>query len=79
MLIDGEWGCGKTYFVTHELLDVITDYENENNKRKVRYISLYGCKSVEEVEENIYCSMLDEQFYEKYNQIRNVDDFYGEK
>lgn len=79
MLIDGEWGCGKTYFVTHELLDAITDYEKKHSKRKVRYISLYGCKSVDEVEENIYCSMLDEQFYEKYNQIRNINDFYGEK
>lgn len=79
MLIDGEWGCGKTYFVTHELLEAIADYENEHTKRKVRYISLYGCKSVEEVEENIYCSMLDEQFYEKYNQISNINDFHGEK
>lgn len=79
MLIDGEWGCGKTYFVTHELLDAITDYEKKHSKRKVHYISLYGCKSVDEVEENIYCSMLDEQFYEKYNQIRNINDFYGEK
>lgn len=79
LLIDGEWGCGKTYFVTHELLEAIADYENEHTKRKVRYISLYGCKSVEEVEENIYCSMLDEQFYEKYNQIRNINDFHGEK
>lgn len=79
LLIDGEWGCGKTYFVTHELLDAITDYENEHTKRKVRYISLYGCKSVEEVEENIYCSMLDEQFYEKYSKLRNIEDFHGEK
>ena len=79
LLIDGQWGCGKTYFVTHELLDAITDYENEHNKRKVRYISLYGCKSVEEVEENIYCSMLDEQFYEKYSEFRKMNDYYGEK
>lgn len=79
ILIDGEWGCGKTYFVTHELLDAITDYEKKHSKRKVRYISLYGCKSVDEVEENIYCSMLDEQFYEKYYKIKKGDNFYGEK
>lgn len=79
ILIDGEWGCGKTYFVTHELLDTITDYENEHTKRKVRYISLYGCKSVDEVEENIYCSMLDDRFYKLYNRLRKTYNFYGHK
>ncbi len=48
VLIDGEWGSGKTYFVKNILKEKI---EAEN--RRVKYISLYGCKSIEDIRENL--------------------------
>lgn len=79
ILIEGEWGCGKTYFVLNDLQTAIDEYEEKNTKRKVRYISLYGCKSVEEIEENLYWSIVDEQFYEKYEKITRSDNYFGKE
>lgn len=79
ILIEGEWGCGKTYFVLNDLQTAIDKYEEKNTKRKVRYISLYGCKSVEEIEENLYWSIVDEQFYEKYEKITHSENYFGKE
>ena len=51
ILIDGEWGCGKTYFVKKKLSPVLK--ENEK-KYKVIYTSLYGLETCKEIKENIY-------------------------
>lgn len=54
VLIDGEWGSGKTYFVNHSLCRAIEKQEKEGDKpRLIKYISLYGCKSMADVQENI--------------------------
>lgn len=53
VLIDGEWGSGKTYFAKNILSDAIRKQEEENQKRSIKYISLYGCKSLSDVQENI--------------------------
>lgn len=51
ILIDGEWGCGKTYFVKHILLDKIKELEQDSSKRTAKYISLYGCKTIQDIQE----------------------------
>ena len=51
ILIDGEWGCGKTYFVEKKLIPALK--ENEK-KYKVIYTSLYGLETCSEIKENIY-------------------------
>lgn len=79
ILIEGEWGCGKTYFVLNDLHTTIEKYELSHTKRTVRYISLYGCKSVEEIEENLYWSIIDEQFYKKYEQIIPSESYFGKE
>ena len=54
VLIDGEWGSGKTYFVNNSLTKKITEREATLEKpRSVKYISLYGCKNILDVQENI--------------------------
>ena len=54
VLIDGEWGSGKTYFVNNTLTPEIEDQEKKSNThRAVKYISLYGCKNMTDVQENI--------------------------
>lgn len=51
ILIDGEWGCGKTYFVKHILLNKIKELEQDSSKRIAKYISLYGCKTLQDIQE----------------------------
>ena len=54
ILIDGEWGSGKTYFVKNALSEEIKKQEEVKEKsRQIKYISLYGCKSINDVQENI--------------------------
>ena len=61
VLIDGEWGCGKTYYIKNSLIEAIVSHEGEKeNGRKVKYISLYGCKSVQDIQENLVWSVAEE-------------------
>lgn len=60
VMIDGEWGCGKTYFIKKILQDKLEKHEKEkeekdktNKARRVVYISLYGVKSLDEVSKQI--------------------------
>lgn len=61
VMIDGEWGSGKTYFVKEVLIPQLNKIEkakkieNEEYKpRKFLYISLYGMKSVDDISKQIY-------------------------
>ena len=54
VMIDGDWGSGKTYFLTHSLMDIIQNIDNGKSKpRKYAYVSLYGVKSISEVSKEI--------------------------
>lgn len=68
IMIDGEWGCGKTYFIKEYLVDKIEKHEAEKvaktksaretgaeryKERKIIYISLYGIKSTDEISQQI--------------------------
>lgn len=58
VLINGEWGSGKTYFVDRILLQELKDYII------IRY-SLYGVQSAEQVDSDIQRAMLIESFKDK--------------
>ena len=58
ILIDGEWGSGKTYFLKNILKPKIEEYENSKKARKVIYISLYGMVSTEDISNSLYCSIM---------------------
>lgn len=54
IMIDGDWGSGKTYFLTQSLMKSIKDKEvRKKQKRKYAYVSLYGMKSISEVSKKI--------------------------
>lgn len=57
LLIDGEWGSGKSYFVKEYLIPRI-EANNDSKKREFIYLSLYGIKSPEEISRQIYASLL---------------------
>lgn len=62
ILINGEWGSGKTYFVKNSLKNAI-ESNNENNtfeKKSLKYISLYGCKDTEELQEKIIWELVED-------------------
>lgn len=59
VMIDGDWGCGKTYFVKKGLVKAINEQEKERKKyRKVIYISLYGYKTVVDIQDAIAIQLL---------------------
>ena len=58
VLIDGEWGCGKTYFAKHAIKESIEKHKGEH--RIVKYVSLYGCNSVEDIQENLVWELAEE-------------------
>lgn len=61
ILIDGEWGSGKSYFIKEELIPKIEEHykENDNTKNnKIVYISLYGIQSTEDISNQIYINLL---------------------
>lgn len=61
ILIDGEWGCGKTYYIKNSLIEKIEEHEEQkDNCRKVKYISLYGCKNIQDIQENIVWSVAED-------------------
>lgn len=73
LLIDGEWGSGKTYFALNGLKDAIEQHENNNQERELKYISLYGCRTVEEIEEKVLWSVIDKKFFKlKSKLLRKV-------
>lgn len=62
VLIDGEWGAGKTFFVKEKLL---MRMKAELLKKRIYYISLYGVSSSEQIVDEIYSSMIGEIIAEK--------------
>lgn len=75
ILIDGQWGSGKTYFVKNSLIPFIEEINENtavNKKRKKRnsakkpiYISLYGISSISDLMNQIYVNLITKGKYNK--------------
>lgn len=71
ILLDGEWGSGKTYFIRERLVPKLkANYEKEKKEKnkddnlknkKPIYISLYGMEDVKEISKLIYINLLGEK------------------
>ena len=62
IMIDGEWGCGKTYLLENELKstidgEVARTQEGSKRKKKI-YISMYGIKATDEISKEIILQSL---------------------
>lgn len=64
VLLSGEWGCGKTYLIEHDLKDMLKE------KFYILRISLFGITSIEEIHKSVREKWL-EAYYESKN-ISNV-------
>ena len=74
ILIDGEWGSGKTYFVREKLEKKLKKlWEETKREIKFIYVSSYGVKSTNELDSKIYekiiLEFLPEKFKSKYQDI----------
>lgn len=54
VMINGEWGSGKTYFWNNKLRDRLESLSINGKKYKTIYISLYGINSLEEISKKIF-------------------------
>lgn len=71
VMIDGDWGCGKTYFIKKYLIRKLEEHEMKKSieqKRNIIYISLYGIKSTDEVSKQV----LMESYLAKCGEIQDV-------
>lgn len=57
ILIDGEWGCGKTYFYDKKVEALI-----KSEKFVPIYVSLYGLTTIKEVENYIHSKIIEAEF-----------------
>lgn len=69
VMIDGDWGSGKTYFVKEKLLK---ELEREIPEKKIYYITLYGVSSPDEVINEIYTSMFGEIIRRKLGEKKSI-------
>ncbi len=65
VMIDGEWGSGKTYFIKNILMekieqDTISNSSNNEKIKRIIYISLYGVNSTDDISNSIYLSIINE-------------------
>lgn len=58
LMLTGEWGCGKTYFVEHELTE---ELEAGKNRHPVIVASAYGTKDLAEL-----CGAIEAGFISKH-------------
>lgn len=58
LMLTGEWGCGKTYFVEHALTEKL---EAGKNRHPVVVASAYGAKDLAEL-----CGAIEAGFISKY-------------
>ena len=76
ILINGEWGSGKTYFVKNK---IIKEYENQqykseqkNKKIKFIYISTYGVKNTNELDNKIFDSIIGDLLPKEISKFHKV-------
>lgn len=63
IMLSGEWGCGKTFFVKENLIpDLEKDYQ-------VYHISLYGISDTDTIQETIYIQWLSKELLKKFGRI----------
>ena len=54
IMINGEWGSGKTYFWNHKVKNKIESMELNGRRYKTIYMSLYGISNLEEISKKIF-------------------------
>lgn len=73
VMIDGDWGSGKTFFLTHSLMRIMETIDiGKDKRRKYAYVSLYGAKSIDEVTKEIFFQCLGKKNKKKFETVETV-------
>ncbi len=64
LMFTGEWGCGKTYLIDHELKATF-DGQNGREEKVIIRVSLFGVSSVENIHSLVKESWM-EAYYENF-------------
>lgn len=54
IMINGEWGSGKTYFWNHKIRNKIESMQLNGKRYRTIYMSLYGISNLEEISKKIF-------------------------
>ncbi len=73
ILIDGGWGCGKTYFIKH----ILSKELKEKDRERIIYISLYGMESIESISKQIYIEFIAKKSKLGNKAIQGLDIAFG--
>ena len=73
IMINGEWGSGKTYFWNHKIRNKIESMQLNGKKYTTIYMSLYGISNLEEISKKIFIetTQLMDKNLKKYMQTNN--------
>lgn len=76
VLIDGNWGCGKTFFVENSIIKKFKEQEIEKDgkKKKIKfiYISVYGIKDIKEIDNKIFDSIIEDFLIKKVGKYHKI-------
>lgn len=57
IMLTGEWGCGKSYYIQNTLIPEIAN----GGENRCIIVSLYGIKTLEALSKSIYLDMWEEE------------------
>ena len=66
IMINGEWGSGKTYFWNNKIRKKIDSMNFNGKKYTTIYMSLYGISNLEEISKKIFIETTQSTFLLKY-------------
>jgi len=67
ILVDGDWGTGKTFFIAYEVIPTLQKLnKGEDIKQRVIYLSLYGITSSQQILNELCSLVTAEKVREKF-------------
>lgn len=69
VLLDGEWGCGKTFFIKEHLIPAL---ENNIEDAEIYKISLYGISNEDMIQEMLYAQWLEKVVKTKTGKVGKI-------
>ena len=58
IMLNGEWGSGKTYFWNHKIKPKIESMQLNGKRYTAIYMSLYGISNLEEISKKIFIEII---------------------
>lgn len=59
LMIDGKWGCGKTFYIKNKVIPHLEEKFVETNEKKgIIYLSLFGVNNIDEINRMMYTQLL---------------------